>query len=67
MWATLNALKPARSKVLCQSSKAYESAHKPVYSPVYDPGYLHMDVKYLLQMTGENKRRYLLVAIDKAN
>ena len=38
--------------------------HKPFKS--YEPGYLHMDVKYLPQMTDETKRRYLFVAIDRA-
>lgn len=30
------------------------------------PGYLHIDVKYLLQMADEDLRRYLFVAIDPA-
>lgn len=32
----------------------------------YEPGYVHIDVKYLPQMPGESKRRYLFVAIDRA-
>ncbi len=32
----------------------------------YVPGFVHMDVKYLPQMQDEAKRRYLLVAIDRA-
>ena len=32
----------------------------------YEPGFLHVDIKYLPQMPGENKRRYLFVAIDRA-
>jgi transposase InsO family protein len=32
----------------------------------YEPGYLHIDIKYLPQMPGENRRRYLYVAIDRA-
>ena len=32
----------------------------------YEPGFVHMDVKYLQQMQDETKRRYLLVAIDRA-
>lgn len=32
----------------------------------YEPSYVHMDMKYLPQMLGENSRRYLFVAIDLA-
>ena len=32
----------------------------------YEPGYVHVDVKYLLQMADEDRRRYLFVAIDRA-
>ena len=39
-------------------------AHKPFKA--YEPGYLHVDVKYLPQMTDEDRRRYLFVAIDRA-
>lgn len=31
----------------------------------YKPGYLHLDIKYLPQMPGERRRRYLYVAIDR--
>ena len=31
-----------------------------------EPGYLHVNVKYLLQMAEETSRRYLFVAIDRA-
>ena len=50
----LNALKPVQPK---EPHKAFKA---------YAPGYLHMDVKYLPQMAGEGKRRYLFVAIDRA-
>jgi hypothetical protein len=32
----------------------------------YEPGFLHIDIKYWLQMPDETKRRYLFVAIDRA-
>ena len=32
----------------------------------YEPGFVHVDIKYLLQMPGEAQRRYLFVAIDRA-
>ena len=34
----------------------------------YQPGYVHVDVdvKYLPQIQGEDKRRYMSVAIDRA-
>mgnify|MGYP003492885125 FL=1 len=32
----------------------------------YEPGYVHMDVKYLPQMSDETSRRYVFVAIDRA-
>ncbi|NQX76021.1 MAG: hypothetical protein HRT62_21200 [Epibacterium sp.] len=43
-------------------------APKPNHSAVkpYEPGHLHIDVKYLPHMQDETKRRYLLVAIDRA-
>ena len=50
----IHALKPTEP---AQPHKAFKS---------YVPGYLHMDVKYLPQMQGEDKRRYLFVAIDRA-
>jgi transposase InsO family protein len=50
----LNALKPQEPK---PEHKAFKS---------YEPGYLHIDIKYLPQMSGETKRRYLFVAIDRA-
>jgi transposase InsO family protein len=50
----LNALKPQTPKL----------PHKPFKS--YEPGYLHMDVKYLPQMSDETSRSYLFVAIDRA-
>ena len=33
---------------------------------LYEPGYVHVDIKYLPQMPGETRRRYLFVAIDRA-
>ncbi len=30
----------------------------------YEPGFLHIDIKYLPQMSDETQRRYLFVAID---
>lgn len=50
----LRDLRPARPK----------QAHKPFKD--YEPGFVHIDVKYLPQMPGETKRRYLFVAIDRA-
>jgi transposase InsO family protein len=32
----------------------------------YEPGYLHIAIKYLPQMADEDRRRYLIVAIDQA-
>ncbi|GLS05385.1 hypothetical protein GCM10007860_25370 [Chitiniphilus shinanonensis] len=32
----------------------------------YEPGFVHIDVKYLPQMSDETARRYLFVAIDRA-
>lgn len=32
----------------------------------YAPGFVHVDIKYLLQMADEAARRYLFVAIDRA-
>jgi transposase InsO family protein len=50
----LNALKP----------KAPKLAHKPFKS--YEPGFVHVDIKYLPQMSDETSRSYLFVAIDRA-
>ena len=52
--SNLNALKP----------KLQKSPHLPFKN--YEPGYLHMDVKYLPQMSDETSRSYLFVAIDRA-
>lgn len=41
-----------------------DSEHKPLKA--YGPGYVHVDMKYLLQMQDEDKRRYVFVAIDRA-
>ena len=43
-------------------------AQKPKHSGVkaYEPGYLHIDVKYLLQMVDEISRRCLFLAIARA-
>ncbi|QJQ95216.1 MULTISPECIES: IS481 family transposase [Halomonadaceae] len=38
--------------------------HKPFKD--YVPGYVHIDIKHLPQMPGEQKIRYLYVAIDRA-
>jgi len=43
---------------------APKQAHKPFKD--YEPGFVHIDVKYLPQMPGQSKRRYLFVAIDRA-
>jgi transposase InsO family protein len=32
----------------------------------YEPGFVHVDIKYLPQMSDESSRRYLFVAIDRA-
>lgn len=32
----------------------------------YEPGFIHIDIKYRLQMSDESARRYLFVAIDRA-
>ena len=32
----------------------------------YDPGFLHIDIKYLPKLEGEENRQYLFVAIDRA-
>ena len=50
----LAALTPAAAKV----------PHKPFKS--YVPGFVHVDIKYLPQMSDEARRRYLFVAIDRA-
>lgn len=44
--------------------KAPKPKHKAFKS--YEPGYLHVDVKYLPQMSNETSRRYLFVGIDRA-
>ncbi|WP_368923135.1 DDE-type integrase/transposase/recombinase [Comamonas aquatica] len=41
-----------------------ESEHKPFKA--YKQGYAHVDVKYLPQMQGEDQRRYVFVAINRA-
>jgi transposase InsO family protein len=45
--------------------EASPAAHKPFKA--YEPGFVHMDVKYLPQMSNETQRRYLFVAIDRAS
>jgi len=50
----LQAMKPKAPKPAHGSFKAYA------------PGYLHIDIKYLPQMSDEDRRRYLFVAIDRA-
>lgn len=50
----LQALKPKEPKPAHGTFKACE------------PGYLYVDIKYLPQMAGEDRRRYLFVAIDRA-
>ena len=32
----------------------------------YEPGYIHVDIKYLPKLKGEQNRKYLYVAIDRA-
>ncbi len=44
--------------------KVPRPAHKPFKA--YEPGFMHIDVKYLPQMAGEDRHRYLFVAIDRA-
>ena len=43
-------------------------AARPKHSgfKAYEPGYIHIDVKYLPQIADEKRRRYLVVAIDRA-
>jgi hypothetical protein len=44
-----------------------EATAKPVKSfKDYEPGFVHVDIKYLSQMSDESSRRYLFVAIDRA-
>jgi len=44
-----------------------EGAKTPVKPcKAYDPGFVHVDVKYLLQMPDEDHRQYLFAAIDRA-
>ncbi|WP_165742092.1 IS481 family transposase [Candidatus Thiosymbion oneisti] len=44
-----------------------DGAKTPVKSlKAYAPGFVHVDVKYLPQMPGEDQRRYLFAAIDRA-
>jgi transposase InsO family protein len=50
----LRALQPAAPQAPAKTFKAYE------------PGYVHVDIKYLPQIAGENARSYLFVAIDRA-
>lgn len=38
--------------------------HKPFKD--YEPGFVHIDIKHLLQMPDEPQKRYLHVAIDRA-
>ena len=52
--SNLNALRPKEPATARNGFKAYQ------------PGFLHVDVKYLPQMSDETKRRYLFVAIDRA-
>ena len=44
--------------------QARKAAHAPFAAD--EPGYVHIDVKYLPQMADEDRRRYLFVAIDRA-
>lgn len=39
---------------------------RPRPSRTTPPGFVHIDIKYLLQMADETRRRYLFVAIDRA-
>lgn len=50
------------------SRLAPEAAVKapPKAFKAYGPGFVHLDVKYLLQMQDEDRRRYVFVAIDRA-
>ncbi|MAT38054.1 MAG: hypothetical protein CL946_00450 [Ectothiorhodospiraceae bacterium] len=34
---------------------------------LYAPGFVHIDLKFLPQLPGQKKRRYLYVAIDRAS
>jgi len=45
-----------------------EDDDKPKYKSFkeYDPGFIHVDVKYLPQMSDEESRSYLFAAIDRA-
>lgn len=44
------------------------AAPKPAHGTfkAYAPGYLHVDIKYLPQMSDENRRRCLFVTINRA-
>jgi transposase InsO family protein len=52
---------------LCTQDAA--AAGKPVKKSFkdYEPGFIHMDIKYLPKLEGEDSRRYLFVAIDRAS
>lgn len=45
-----------------------EAGEKPAKKTFkhYDPGFIHMDIKYLPKLAGEDSRRYLFIAIDRA-
>lgn len=47
-----------RRHAVCNLRELQASAAKPKHSPfkAYEPGYLHVDVKYLLQMADELSR-----------
>jgi len=54
-------------QMIAEMDEAEAEKAKSKSFKVYDPGYIHIDVKYLPKLPGdEGKRRYLFVAIDRA-
>ncbi len=53
----LSRLEDLQPKIAAQPAKTFKS---------YEPGFVHVDIKYLPQMSDEDARRYLFVAIDRA-
>jgi hypothetical protein len=67
------ASRPAIARLLKRESLSRLEALQPQTEarPVktfksYEPGFVHVDIKYLPQMSDESQRRYLFVAIDRA-
>lgn len=54
-------------QMLAEMDEAEAEKAKSKSFKVYDPGYIHIDVKYLPKLPGDDgRRRYLFVAIDRA-